>query len=106
MQLTEGNGTVGGRISLGNIELTPQGEIRRAEEAPSEFKPLLDVVLRDTVLTFARKDGEDTDRFEMRLLKDNAAELTFVITDEFRRELAAEGLPVPKPFRLREPRSR
>ena len=100
LQLTESNGTVGGRISLGNIELTPHGELRRAEEAPSTLAPLFDVVLRDTMLTFARKDVEDTDRFEMRLLKGNAAELTFVITDEFRRELAAEGLPIPKPFPL------
>ena len=100
LQLTESNGAVSGRISLGNIEVNPQGEVRRADNAPSEFSPLLDVVLRETMLTFARKDGEDTDRFEMRLLKDNTAELTFLLTDEVRREIAAEGIPVPKPVRL------
>ena len=90
---------IGGRISLGDLEVNSQGEVRRASEAPAEFTPLLDVVLRGTMLSFARKDwGDDMDRFELRVLQDgNTAELSFIASEELRRELAAEGLVVPKP---------
>jgi len=101
LQLTESKGAIGGRISLGDLEVNAQGEVRRASEAPPEFTPLFDVVLRDAVLSFARKDGDDMDRFELRVLQDvNTAELSFIVSDELRRELAAEGLVVPKPVRL------
>ena len=47
------------------------------------------------------RDVTDIDRFEMRLLDDETAELLFIPTDEDRKELAAEGIGVPKPMRLK-----
>ena len=93
------NGALGGRISLGNIEVDSGGEVKTALAAPNEFAPLFDVVLRDSLLSFSRKDGHDTDHFELRLV-DNRAELRFIPSDADRAELAAMGVPVPKPIRL------
>ena len=101
LQLTESGGALAGQISLGNIEVNAQGEVRRAVEAPAELTPLFDIAVRDRVLAFARKDGNDIDRFELRVLQDaKTAELSFIASDEFKRELAAEGLVPPKPVKL------
>jgi hypothetical protein len=99
LELQVTNGALGGRISLGNIEVDSAGEVKTAFAAPNEFTPLLDVVLRDSVLSFSRKDGNDTDHFELRLV-DNRAELRFIPSDADRAELAAMGVPAPKPIRL------
>jgi hypothetical protein len=51
------------------------------------------------MLSFSRKAGNDTDRFELRRVGDHG-ELSLIMSDELRREVAAEGLPIPKPIRL------
>jgi len=99
VELAVTNDTLGGRIGLGNIEVNADGEVRAAATAPSQLSAIFDVVVRASVLSFSRKDGADTDRFEMRLVGDQA-ELSFLPSDEDRRELAAAGVPVPKPIRL------
>ena len=50
-------------------------------------------------MSFARKDGDDTDRFEVIRIGEDL-ELRFIVTEEFRKELAAEGITAPKPVRL------
>jgi hypothetical protein len=57
-----------------------------------------------TLLSFSRKAGEDTDRFEMRLLGADAAELRFLFSDADLSELAASGVAVPKPVQLKKDR--
>ena len=99
LELKVTNGVLGGQISLGDIEVDPGGEVKTALAAPNEFTPLLDVVLRDAMLSFSRKDGHETDHFELRLV-DNHAELRFIPSDADRAELAAMGIQVPKPIRL------
>ena len=101
LELTVDNGTVGGRISLGNIEVNPDGEVRMAESAPAALSAIFDVVVNRSTLSFTRKDGADTDHFEMRLVGEQA-ELRFLPSEEDRRELAAAGVPVPKPIRLKK----
>jgi hypothetical protein len=91
-----------GRISLGNVQVDAQGEVNKAEAAPREFAPIFDVTLRTTSIAFSRKNDNDTDHFEMRLVGNEAAELLFILTDEDRKELAADGIPAPKPFRLKK----
>jgi hypothetical protein len=100
VELTADSGTVGGRISLGDIEVNADGEVRMATSAPAALTAIFDVVVRDSTLSFSRKDGADTDRFEMRLIGEQA-ELHFLPSDEDRSELAAAGVPVPKPIRLK-----
>ena len=81
------------------MHLNDQGEIDKVLEPASDFIALFNVTFRVGVLRFARKDGDDTDRFELRVTGDTA-ELTLVVTDEFRQELKDNGLPVPKPIKL------
>lgn len=51
-------------------------------------------------MTFSRKDGSDTDRFELRLMDTGQAELQFLLSDADREDLSANGIPTPKPIRL------
>ena len=101
LELEPFDGTLRGRIALGNIQLDGQGQVAKAEPAPSRLTPLIDVSLRITGISFSRRDVTDIDRFEMRLLDGETAELLFLPTDEDRKELAAAGIGVPKPVRLK-----
>jgi len=58
--------------------------------------------VRGSTLSFSRKAGEDTDRFEMRLLGADGAEMRFLLSDADRSELATSGVEVPKPIRLKK----
>jgi len=62
--------------------------------------PIFDVTEQPSLVTFSRKDGSDTDRFELHVLGAGRAELRFLLSDEDRQELAADGIPVPKPIAL------
>ncbi len=100
LELQIANGATVGGISIGNIEVDAEGAVKRAAEPPQSLTPIFDVTLRGAILSFARKDGADTDRFEFRLLDGGSAELRFLVNDADREELAANGIPVPKPIRL------
>ena len=103
LELRTVNGAVTGGISLGNIEVNTDGTLRHVEPGPKELSPIFDVRQRGAVIVFSRKEGDDTEQFEMEV-KGAEAELRFVLTDEIRREFASEGIPIPKPFRLVRPR--
>ena len=102
LELTTTGGALGGRISLGDIHLDSQGEVEAVLKAATDFTPIFDVVLRDGMLSFARKDGDDTDRFEMRLAANETAQLTFAPSEADREELVRAGVPLPKPIRLKK----
>ena len=99
LELRTANGVVTGRISTGNIEMNKDGTLKHVEPAPKDFSPIFDVRQQGAVIVFSRKEGDDTEQFEMEV-KGTEAELRFVLTDEIRREFASEGIPTPKPFRL------
>ena len=102
LELKTVNGAIAGGISLGNIEVDAQGLVRRADDAPPSLKPIFDVTLRGSTVTFFLKDEHDTDRFEFRLLDTGGGDLEFFLRDADREELAAIGVPPPKPIRLRK----
>ncbi len=102
LELEGAAGALRGRISLGNVQVDAQGQVNKAEPAPRELTTIFDVTLRTTSIAFSHKDGNDTDHFEMRLVGNEAAELLVILTDEDRKELAADGIPAPKPFRLKK----
>ena len=56
--------------------------------------------MRDAVVSFSHKDGNDTDRFEVRLIG-GEAELRFILDEETLKELTDSGIPPPKPVRLK-----
>ena len=99
MELGESGGTLAGRISLGAMHVDKDGVVDEVLNPAVNFTPIFDVALRDGVLSFARKDGEDTDRFEVRLAGESL-ELRFIVTPEFVEELARDGIAQPKPVRL------
>jgi hypothetical protein len=99
LELRTANGAVTGRIGTGNIEMNMDGALKHVEPAPKDLSPIFDVRQRGAVIVFSRKEGDDTEQFEIEV-KGTEAELRFVLTDEIRREFADEGIPIPKPFRL------
>jgi hypothetical protein len=89
-----------GGLSLGNIEVDNKGAVIRVAEAPRSLAPIFDVARRDALILFSRKDGESVDRFELKPIDATHAELRLLLSDADRRDLAAIGVPAPKPITL------
>ena len=93
------NGVTSGTISLGDLEVGTDGAIVKVAEAPKVMKPIIDVRRRGAVLAFGLRDGENTDQLEVAVVGDGL-ELTLVLSEEDRRDMAADGISAPKPIRL------
>ncbi len=106
LDLGDAAGTPHGSMSIGDrIHVDGQGNVDDVSEAPSTLARMTDVRWDGRVLSFSVGDGDDTHGFELRLIDANTGELTPLITDEQRQELATDGIPLPKPFRVtRTPR--
>jgi hypothetical protein len=99
LALTDTVGAPQGAMSIGeSIHVDARGNVDAVTEAPSNLTRMLDVRWNGTVLSFTVKNGDDIDRFELRLIDANTGELTPIIPEEQRQELAKEGIPLPKPF--------
>jgi hypothetical protein len=101
LELTVERGALGGRISLADIQVDNAGQVSAITSPLSATAALFDIAERNAVLSFARKDEHDTDRFEMHLVGDGAAELLYVVPEDLRRELAAEGIALPAPIAIK-----
>jgi len=99
LELAQTDGAVTGRIGLADIHVDGNGVVENVMSDLAGSTPIFDVRLRDGLLTFARKDGDEVDRFEMRLVNEGA-ELLFAPSAADREALAREGVPLPKPIRL------
>jgi hypothetical protein len=100
LELKTVEGTVAGSMSLGDIEVNEQGGLRRVAEPRHGPSPIFDATESASTVTFSVKSGPDTGRFELRLLETGEAELKILLDDADREELAANGVPIPKPIRL------
>ena len=100
LEIEAANGAIAGGISLGNFQVDSQGVVKGADAAPQNLKPIFGVTRKGTIVRFLMKDGNDPDQFELRVLENGDADLHFLLNDEDRKELAAEGVPLPKPIRL------
>ena len=100
LELKSANGTVTGLISLGDVEVDKQGALKRVGEPQRKPTAIFDVSQTGSTLRFAVNDGNDTDQFELRVLDAGRAELRMLLADQDVKELAAQGVPVPKPFAL------
>jgi hypothetical protein len=96
------DGVITGAMTVGNIEVDKDGALLRVGELSREVRPVFDVTRRESTVTFFRKDTDDStpDRFELRLLETGDAELHVLLSEEDRKEFAANGVPPPKPIRL------
>lgn len=100
LELTVTGGTLGGRIALADIHVDDQGILSSVGRELSAMTPIFDLAVQGQTLAFSRRDGHDTDHFEMTVISDDVAELRLILSEEDRQELAAEGIAVPKPFRV------
>jgi hypothetical protein len=100
LELRVVSGALTGSLSTGELQVDEQGGIRQVGEAPRSPLPIFDVTHQSATVTFSRKDVHDTDRFEFRVVDDSRGELRLILTDEVRKELAADGIPLPKPIIL------
>jgi len=100
LELSVTGGTLGGRIALGEMQVDAEGRVKAARKAPDRLTPIFDVAARDSVVSFSHKDSNDTDRFEMRL-SGGEAELRFILDAETLKGLTDDGIPPPKPVRLK-----
>lgn len=62
------------------------------------------IVMASSVVSFTRVEGNDTERFSVRIIGQDKAELTFFPSDEDLEELKEMGIPAPKPIALRKVR--
>jgi len=99
VELSQTNGVTGGRIGLGDISVTANGDVKTGGPI-TRMLPVSDVVLRGSTLSFASRDGDDTDHFEMQLVSNQSALLRIILTDEDIRSGAELGVPPPKPIPL------
>jgi hypothetical protein len=104
--LNDKAGAPQGATSIGkSIQVDGQGNVDRVTEAPAALRPLTDVRRNGNVLSFSYEDdGHDVSKFELRLLDPNTAELRLLLPEDERRQLASEGVSLPKPFRLAKSR--
>jgi hypothetical protein len=85
-----------GTLSLGNVQVDDRGDVKTVTAAKSAG-PVFDVHVNGAVLSFARKDGDDTDHFEVRLTSADNAELTLLVSEADRQ---AAGVSSLTPFQL------
>jgi hypothetical protein len=100
LELAGANGAVKGGIALGNFELDKTGVVRKAADPPRDLRPISDVTQRQSVTSFLVAGTDEPDRFEFKLIDADHAELTLLIADDDREELAEMGIPVPRPIPL------
>ncbi len=99
------DGAPQGVMSIGeSIHVDARGEVDGATEAPAPPTPMLNLRWNGTVLSFSVERGDDIRRFEFRPIDATTGELTPIISEEQRRELADDGIAPPKPFRVKKAR--
>lgn len=100
LEIKSANGGFTGGISLGKFEVDDRGEVRRADASPPGLTPISDVTQRGSVLLFLLKEGDEPDRFELRVVEGGRAELRLLLNEDDRGELAASGITAPGPILL------
>ena len=106
LTLNDKAGAPQGAMSICNsIQVDREGNLETVTEAPQTLRPMTDVRLNGNVLSFSYDDGgDDASTFELRLIDADTADLTVLFAEAERQELAAQGTPLPKAFRLAKSR--
>jgi hypothetical protein len=102
LELKAADGTLAGTMGTGTVRFDSNGDVIEAAAPRSmTMTPLLEVTVDGSSVAFATHEGNDTDHFRLTVVGADQAELTFIWTEELLAELKDEGIPMPKPFRLR-----
>lgn len=99
LELHSEAGKLSGTLALADIQVDEHGGVRSVGEQ-NDALSIFDVSQQESKVSFSRKNDDDAERFEFRLLDSTHGELRFLATDELRAEVAASGIPLPKPFLL------
>ena len=102
LELRTVDGRLIGAIGTGDIQFDTKGVVNGAKSAPTKLTPMDNITIARDVMSFARIEGNDTERFQMRVIAEGRAELTFLPSDEDLEELKEAGIPAPKPIPLRK----
>ena len=78
--------------------------VDEAKSVPTTLTPMSSIEISGSVMSFTRIEGDDLERFRLRITGERTAELTFLPSDEVLEELKEEGIPAPKPIPLRKVR--
>jgi hypothetical protein len=102
LELKVTGGSIGGQIRLGAIHFGREGTVEAVMQTAqhSTPTPIFDVNLRNGVLSFARRDGDGIDRFEMQLVNGDGR-LTLLLNADDRAELASQGVSTVQPLTLK-----
>lgn len=100
LELKSAGGTLGGMIGIGNVRFGEKSEVVEVGPLPATLTPLIDVMVGDSSLSFAIREGNDADHFQLKMVGVDQAELTFSLSEDVIEELKDEGLPMPGPIRL------
>lgn len=102
LELKVTDGSLGGQIRLGVVHFGREGTVEAVVQTVQDSTPtpIFDVALRNDVLSFARKDGDEIDRFEMRLVNGDGR-LTILVSADDRAELASQGTSTVQPLTLK-----
>jgi hypothetical protein len=102
LQLTAVGTDISGTITLGSVHFGRDGNVDKVNQATQDatVTPIFDVALHDGVLSFARRDQVETDRFEMRVAN-GEGRLTILLRSDDRAELASLGIAALQPIPLK-----
>lgn len=104
LELRVTDGAVSAGLATGNVEFDNKGEIKNAAPVPAKLTPITDLAVTGSDVSFIRLEGNDTERFRLRVVSEDRAELFLLLDEEMLEELKEMGIPTPKPFALRKVR--
>jgi len=100
LDLQDVNGSIAGRMSIGYFHVDSDGKLDVVIEEATVFTPIVDAVLGDGVLSFAKLNDGTTDRYELRVSGDTAT-LSFLLTEKAIEAAKAAGMSAPRPIVFR-----
>ena len=104
LELRVTDGALSAGLATGDVQFDDKGEVKNAAPAPAKLTPITDLTATGSDVSFVRHQGNDTERFRLRVVSDDRAELQFLPDEDMLEELKEMGIPAPKPFALRRVR--
>ena len=104
LELRTENGRLIGALGTGDIHFNEKGVVDEAKGVPTTLSPISSIEISGSVMSFTRVEGDDLERFRLRIIGDRTAELTFLPSEDDLEELKEQGIPAPKPIPLRKVR--
>ena len=104
LELRVTDGALSAGLATGDVQFDDKGEVKNAKPVPAKLTPITDLSASGMEVLFVRQEGNDTERFRLRVVSDNRAELQFLPDEDMLEELKEMGIPAPRPFALRKVR--